>query len=82
MKAIFVWLGSWCTAHIRSGKWVHGTQLEVTMYSKYTANISSNLSHFLTAVFLVYCTYKVRPTGDYRTKVEVAMLSKYTACMS
>ena len=52
--SLFLWLGSWCTAHIRSHKWVHRTELEVTIYSKNTAHISSNGSHFLTAGSLVY----------------------------
>ena len=33
------------------------------MYSKYTAHISSNRSHFLMAGFLVYCKYKVTKNG-------------------
>ena len=33
------------------------------MYSKYTANISSNGCHFLTAAFLINCTYKVIKMG-------------------
>ena len=33
------------------------TQLEFTMYSKYTTHISSNRSHFLTDRFFVYCTF-------------------------
>ena len=30
------------------------TKLDVTMYTKYTAHVSSNGSHFLTAGFFVY----------------------------
>ena len=33
------------------------------MYSKYAAHISSNGSHFLTAGFLGYYTYKVNKKG-------------------
>ena len=33
------------------------------MHSKYTAHISSNGSHFLTAGFLGYYTYKVTKNG-------------------
>ena len=35
----------------------------VTMYSTYTAHISSNGSHFLTAMVMVYWTYKVSILG-------------------
>ena len=43
------------------------------MYSKYTAHINSNESHFLAAGFLVNCTYKVRTTWDDWIKIEIAM---------
>ena len=63
-------------------KCIHWTHLEVNMYSKYTAHISSNESRFLAAEFLVYCTYKVRTSWDYLTKIEVTLKSKCTACTS
>ena len=54
----------------------------VTMYSNYTAHISSNGSHFLTAGFLVYYTYKVSKILYDQTKLEVTMYSKSTAHIS
>ena len=44
------------------------------MYSKYTAQISSNGSHFLMARVLVYLTYKVSKLGYGRTKLMVTCL--------
>ena len=54
----------------------------VTMYSKYTAHISSNGSHFLTARVLVYWTYKVSKFWYGRTKWMASIYSKYTAHIS
>ena len=49
------------------------------MYSKIIALIRSNGSHFLTAGFLRYCTYKVTQKWVNRTELEVTMYTKYTA---
>ena len=46
---------------------------------RYTAHISSNGSHFLTAGFLMTWTYKVSKIRYCWTKLEVTMFSKYTA---
>ena len=61
MEANFRQLDSWCTDHpYEVGKILENrTKLEVTMYSKYTAHISSNGSHFLMTEFLVYLTYNI-----------------------
>ena len=45
----------------------------VTMYSKSTAHIRSNGSHFLTARVVVYWTYKDSKFGYGRTKLMVTM---------
>ena len=55
------------------------TKLLVTMYSKYTAHISSNRSQFLTTLFLMYWTYKVSKFGYSWIKFMVTMYSDYTA---
>ena len=55
---------------------LQGELFKVTMY---TAHISSNGSHFLTARVLVYWTYMVSKFGYGRTKWMVTMYSKYTA---
>ena len=52
------------------------------MYSKYTAHVRSKGSHFLTAGFLVYCTYKVSKIGADQTWLKVSTYSKYTAYKS
>ena len=68
----------WCTEDRRSVR----TKLEVTMYSRYTAHLSSTESHFLLArllTFYVYCTYKVSKSEDYGTKLEVTMYFRYAA---
>ena len=48
----------------------------------YSAHIGSNRGHVLTAGFLVYWTYKVSKIGNYRTKLEATIYSKYTAQIS
>ena len=58
---------------------LQGELFQVTMY---TAYISSNWSHFLTARVLVSWTYKVSKFGYGRTKWMVTMYSKYTAHIS
>ena len=64
-------------------KIVYGwTKLKVTMYSKYSAHVSSNGNHFLTAGLLVYLTYRVCKIRYGQTKLEVTMYSKYTAHVS
>ena len=56
-----------------------GELFKVTMY---TAHISSNGSHFLTARVLVYWTYKDSKFGYGWTKWLVTMYSKYIAHIS
>ena len=58
---------------------LQGELFKVTMY---TAHISSNGSHFLTARVLVYWIYKVSKLGYGRTKWMVTMYFKYTAHIS
>ena len=81
----------WCTEQIGSVHDVYHLTYKVskfgyerrkwmiTMYSKYTAHIGSNGSHFLTARVLVYWTYKVSKFGYGQTKWMVTMYSKYAA---
>ena len=67
LEATFWWLGSRCSEHIRSGKMsTPDTVRGYYVVLKYTAQISSNGSHFLTALFLVYWTYKVLKNGHIR----------------
>ena len=91
MEATFRRLGSWCTEYIWSNHDVYHwtcnvskfgferTKWTVTMYFKYTAHISSNGSHSLTARVSVYWTYNVSKFGCGRTKWVVTMYSEYTA---
>ena len=76
-------LGSWCTEHIRSGHFGYGqTKGMVTMYSKYTAHVSSNGSNFLAVRVFKYWTYKVSKFGYGGTKWMITMYSNYTAHIS
>ena len=58
------------------------TTVELFKVTIYTAHISSNGSHLLTAWFLVYWTYKVSIFGYGWTKLMVTVYPKYIACIS
>ena len=79
MEAPFEQLGSWCTEHIRS---VNMGMDKESIYSNYTAHISLNRSHFLTARVFVYSIYKVIEFCYGQKKSMVNMNSNYTAHIS
>ena len=77
MEATFQQPRYWCSDHKGSvNLGIDGQSEFVPMYSKYTAHISSNGSHFLMARVLVYWTNKVSKFEYRWTKWTVTMYSK------